>query len=119
MMVLSSCASKKVFPISNVTPGAKISIKIEKDNNGNNEINLTSKYLTSPDRLTPPRVSYIVWMQTEENGLLNLGQLVTDASEKGSFKTVTVFDIKEIFITAEDDAAIKYPSGQEISRVKI
>ncbi len=116
---MSSCASKLVFPVSNVAPAAEITVKIKKDDNGNREINLNSKYLSSPDRLTPPRASYIVWMQTEANGLLNLGQLETDASEKGSFTTVTAYEPLEIFITAEDDIAIKYPTGQEISRVKI
>lgn len=119
MVMLSSCASKLNFPVSNVAPAAEISVKIKKDNNGNREINLESKYLSSPDRLTPPRASYIVWMQTEANGLLNLGQLETDASDKGSFTTVTAYEPLEIFITAEDDAAIKYPTGQEISRIKI
>ncbi|WP_438966183.1 hypothetical protein [Flavobacterium sp.] len=119
MVMLSSCASKLNFPVSNVAPAAEISVKIKKDNNGNREINLESKYLSSPDRLTPPRASYIVWMQTEANGLLNLGQLETDASDKGSFTTVTAYEPLEIFITAEDDAAIKYPIGQEISRLKI
>ncbi|WP_339836837.1 hypothetical protein [uncultured Flavobacterium sp.] len=119
MVIMSSCASKLVFPVSNVAPAAEITVKIKKDDNGNREINLNSKYLSSPDRLTPPRASYIVWMQTEANGLLNLGQLETDASEKGSFTTVTAYEPLEIFITAEDDIAIKYPTGQEISRVKI
>lgn len=118
-MLLSACASKKDFPISNVTPAAKISVSIEKDNNGNHEINLKSKYLTSPERLTPPRKVYIIWLQTESNGLLNLGQLETDSSTKASFKTVTAYEVKEVFITAEDDLAIKYPTGQEISRLKL
>ena len=119
LIFISSCASKINFPISNVAPAAEISVKISKDNNENKEINLKSKYLSSPDRLTPPRKAYIVWMQSEANGLLNLGQLETDASNKGSFTTVTAYKPLEIFITAEDDIAIKYPTGQEISRVKI
>ncbi|CAM3722250.1 hypothetical protein FLGE108171_12085 [Flavobacterium gelidilacus] len=119
VILFVSCASKMNFPVSNVAPAAEISVKISKDNNENKEINLRSKYLTSPERLTPPRKAYIVWMQTEANGLLNLGQLETDASNKGSFTTVTAYKPLEIFITAEDDIAIKYPTGQEISRIKI
>lgn len=119
MVILSSCASKLVFPVSNVAPAAEISVKIKKDDNGNREINLKSKYLSSPKRLSPKKEFYLVWMQTEDNGLVNLGQLETDASDKGSFTAITVYEPKEIFITAEDDAAITYPTGQEISRVKI
>lgn len=119
LITLSSCASKLNFPVSNIAPGAEISVKIKKDNNGNSEINLSSRYLTSPDRLTPPRAVYLVWLQTEANGLINLGQLETDSSTKASFKTVTAYKPLEIFITAEDNTAMKYPTGQEISRVKI
>lgn len=91
LVALSSCASKLNFPVSNITPGADISVKIKKDNNGNSEINLSSRYLTSPDRLTPPRTVYLVWLQTEANGLINLGQLETDSSTKASFRTVTAY----------------------------
>lgn len=119
MILFASCASKKVFPISNVTPAAKISVKVNEDNNGNKEINVKARYLTSPDRLTPSREVYIIWLQTEENGLLNLGQLETDSSTKASFTSVTAYKPKEIFITAEDNLAIKYPTGQEISRLKL
>jgi len=119
MVILSSCASKLVFPVSNVAPAAEITVKIKKDDNGNREINLESKYLSSPERLSPKREFYLVWMQTDDNGLINLGQLETDASDKGSFTAITAYEPKEIFITAEDDVAITYPTGQEISRVKI
>jgi hypothetical protein len=118
-IIISSCASKLNFPVSNVTPGANISAKIKKDNNGNNEINIISKYLTSPDRLTPPRSYYLVWLQTESNGLINLGQLETDSSTKATFRTVTAYKPLEIFITAEDNNALKYPTGKEISRIKM
>ena len=118
-MFVASCASKKTFPVSNVVPGAEISVKIKKDNNGNREVNLKSRYLTSPERLSPPRSVYLIWMQTESNGLVNLGQLDSKVSDKGSFVSVTSYEPKEIFITAEDDATLKYPTGEEISRVKV
>lgn len=119
VVLLSSCASKLVFPVSKIAPAAQITVKIKKDNNGNSEINLNSKYLSSPARLMPPKKAYVVWMQTDANGLINLGQLETDAADKGSFTTVTAFEPTAIFITAEDDVALKYPTGQEVSRVKI
>jgi hypothetical protein len=118
-LILASCASNVKFPISNVTPGAEITLKSSKDDNGNSKLALKARYLTSPDRLSPSKKFYLVWLQTKENGLHNLGKLETDASSKGSFETITPYEPDEIFITAEDDASIKYPTGQEISRAKL
>lgn len=118
-LVLASCSSKIKFPISNVTPGAEIELKTSKDDNGNTKLTLRAKYLTSPERLTPSRNFYLIWLQTKSNGLQNLGKLETDSSSKASFEAITPYEPDEIFITAEDDAALKYPTGQEISRAKL
>jgi hypothetical protein len=119
VLILASCASKVNFPISNITPGAEISLKSTKDDNGNSKLKLKAKYLTSPERLTPSRNVYIIWLQTKSNGLINLGQLETDSSSKASFETITPYEPNEIFITAEDNATLKYPTGQEITRAKL
>ena len=119
LVMLASCSSKVKFPVSNVAPGAEISVKKSKDDNKNNKIVIEAKYLTSPDRLSPAKKYYLVWLQTKENGLQNLGKLVTDSSAKVSFEAITPFEIDEVFITAEDDAAVKYPTGLEISRAKL
>ena len=118
LLILASCSSKVNFPISNVTPGAEISMKSSKDDNGNTKLTLKAKYLTSPERLTPARSVYIIWLQTKDNGLVNLGKLETDSSSKASFETITPYEADEVFITAEDDVALKYPTGQEITRAK-
>ncbi|HPW97051.1 MAG TPA: hypothetical protein PK218_00655 [Flavobacterium sp.] len=118
-LILASCASKVKFPVSNVTPGAEITVKTSKDDNGNSKLKLKAKFLTSPERLSPSKKFYLVWLQTKSNGLQNLGKFETDASSKASFETITPYEPDEIFITAEDDAAIKYPTGQEISRAKL
>jgi hypothetical protein len=118
LLILASCSSKVNFPISNVTPGAEISMKSSKDDNGNTKLSLKAKYLTSPERLTPARSVYIIWLQTKDNGLVNLGKLETDSSSKASFETITPYEADEVFITAEDNVAIKYPTGQEITRAK-
>jgi hypothetical protein len=94
-------------------------MKSSKDDNGNSKLTLKAKYLTSPERLTPARSVYIVWLQTKDNGLINLGQLETDSSSKASFETITPYEPNEVFITAEDNAALKYPTGQEITRAKL
>lgn len=119
LFVLASCSSNVKFPVSNVAPGAEISVKKSKDDNKNTKIVLEAKYLTSPDRLSPSKKYYLVWLKTKDNGLQNLGKLVTDSSAKVSFEAITPFKVDEVFITAEDDVAVKFPTGTEISRVKL
>lgn len=94
-------------------------MKSFKGGNGNSKLTLKAKYLTSPERLTPARRVYIIWLQTKDNGLINLGQLETDSSSKVSFETITPYEPNEVFITAEDNAALKYLTGQKITRAKL
>ena len=75
--------------------------------------------LAEPKRLSPPRQMYVVWMETEQNGTKNIGQLNTSSGMfsktlKSSLKTVSSFKPTKIFITAEDDASIQYPGGQRV-----
>ena len=114
--LLISCASSSKFPISSVVPAAEISDEMKQDKNKNYIIEVSAKNLASADRLTPPRKMYVVWITTDSNGTKNIGQMVNKNAENSYLKTVTPFKANEIFITAEDQAEISYPSGVEISR---
>ncbi|NJO90686.1 MAG: hypothetical protein HC831_18290 [Chloroflexia bacterium] len=45
-----------------------------------------------------------------------IGQLTNKNAKKAVLKTVTPFNVKEIFITAEEQGDLAYPAGVEISR---
>ena len=111
-----SCASTAKFPISDVIPAAKISAKMNQDKNENSVIEVTARYMASADRLDPPKNNYVVWIETENNGSKNIGQLINKNPRKSYLETSTPFGVKEIFITAEEQGDISYPSGVEISR---
>ncbi len=118
---LESCAKKITFSTSSIVPAAEGSVKIKKDKNSNYNIELKVMRLADAKRLNPPKQMYVVWMETEQNGTKNLGQLKTSSSMlsktlKSSLKTVTSFQPKTIFITAEDNADIQYPTGQVVLR---
>lgn len=115
-LFLVSCGTTAKFPISNVTPAAEITAKMKQDDNNNYVIEVTAKNLSSAERLNPPMNNYVVWTVTEENGIKNIGQLINKNSQKSYLKTSSAFNVKEIFITAEKEGNISYPSGQEISR---
>ena len=113
---LVSCARKMTFAISSVVPAAEGSVKIKKDKNKNYNIDLSTVGLAEPTRLTPSKSMYIVWMNTQENGTKEVGQLKTSSSLlsrtlKSSLKTSVPYNPTGFFITAEDDASVQSPSG--------
>ena len=116
LVFLTSCATTAKFPVSSVTPAAEITAKKKQDKNNNYVIEVTAKNLASADRVDPTKKNYNVWIVTENNGTKNAGMLVNKNAKTATLKTSTPFDVKEIFITAEDQGDYSYPVGVEISR---
>lgn len=114
--LISSCASVAKFPLSSTVPAAEITAKKSQDKNKNYTIELTANNLASPDRLDPAKKNYSVWIITDDNATKNIGQLKISNGKKTTLKTVTAFNVREIFITAEDQGDLSYPMGTEISR---
>jgi hypothetical protein len=116
MFLMTSCATVAKFPVSEVAPSADITAKIKKDKQNNFEIAIIANYLASAERLSPPKKIYVVWVKTKENGISNSGQLKIENGKKNTLKTLTSFEPLEIFITAEDEGNVTFPTGTEISR---
>ena len=115
-IVISSCAHKVSFNASTVVPAAEGKVKVKKDNNNNYAVDVEVSNLAEPERLAEPKNVYVVWMETESNGMQNLGQLNTSSglfssNLKASLETVTPYKPIRIFITGEDAANIQYPSS--------
>ena len=121
LFIFQSCATKHAFSTSQVVPAAEGSVKVKKDNNNNYNIDLSVMRLADAKRLTPSKEMYIVWMETEQNGTKNIGQLNTSSgllskTLKSSLKTVSTFKPTSFFITAEDNATVQYPASQKVMR---
>jgi len=114
--VLTSCATTTKFPLSSTVPAAEITAKINQDKNKNYVINVIAKNLASADRLNPPKNNYSIWIVTENGTIKNIGQLTNLNAKTATLKTLTPFNVKEIFITAEDQGNLTNPNGVEISR---
>lgn len=119
ILMVSSCANIKKFPVSSVVPAANIAYRTQHDRNGNTQVKITAKNMASPDRLNPPQKMYIVWVTSENQGARNIGQLTNKNAKLAEMVTIIPVKFSEIFITAEDKADISYPSGVEISRIKL
>ena len=78
--LLSACSKKINFNTSTVVPAAEGVVKIKKDSNKNSSVDIKIKNLAEPERLEYPKSVYVVWMVTEENGIKNIGQLISSKS---------------------------------------
>jgi hypothetical protein len=69
VFAFSILANAKKFPFiaaPNV-PGARGQVEFKTDNSGNNHVKLKVEHLASPQNLTPPKNSYVIWFE-EPNG---------------------------------------------------
>lgn len=120
---LGSCAKKITFLSSSVVPAARGQVSIKKDNNKNYAIKIKIDNLAESKRLEPSKNTYVVWMETDEAMVKNIGQIKSDnqfisSKLKASFETVTAFKPTKIFITAENNSDAQYPGTQFILETK-
>lgn len=116
---LSSCAKPTTFLTSTVVPAAEGTIKLKKDSNKNYVIMIKMTNLAEVERLQPPKKAYVVWMENEEGRAKNLGQInstheLISNKLKASFETVSPFKPTKIYITAEDETNVNFPSSMVI-----
>jgi hypothetical protein len=111
----------KRFPVTaaSIVPAAKGSVEIGKDRNGNTEVKLNVKHLANPTSLSPSQANYVVWLQGKDSGPENEGELKVNGKLEGSFETVTPRKNFELFVTGENDATVKSPSGPEVLRTNV
>ena len=119
VFLFNSCATNISFLNSTVAPAARGSVKVKSDNNKNYVIQISLTDLAESTRLTPSKLTYIVWMVTDRGLTKNVGQLNSSKGFmskqlKGSFKTVSSDKPVQVFITAEDDAGVQYPGTQVV-----
>ena len=114
--LMSACASTANFPVSSTVSAADITATKKQDKNKNFVIEVTAINLAEASRLNPPKNNYSVWIVVENGTTKNVGQLINKNAKKATLKTTTPFNVKEIFITAEEQGNLNYPVGTEISR---
>lgn len=119
VLSFSSCATRVKFATSSVSPAARGDVKIKKDNNNNYTIKIQIRNLAEVSRLQPGRQSYVVWLVSDKDETKNVGKIKSSSGMfskllTASFETVTSYKPTKIFITAEDDGTITYPSTEVV-----
>jgi hypothetical protein len=119
ILSFSGCAVKAPFLNSSIVPAAEGKVKMKTDRNKNFVISIEIFNLALPDRLDPPKNSYVVWMDDGNNNIKNMGQIKSSApfmskSLKATFKNISSFRPIKIFITAEYEANVQVPSSETV-----
>jgi hypothetical protein len=118
-MLLASCAKTVTFNQSTTVPGAHGGVRIKKDKNDNYNVDVHVRNLPNPDDLHPPKRSYVVWLETNDNRSLNIGNVnisrgLFSKKRKGKLETTSSFKPVRIFITPEDEKSPKIPGAEAV-----
>jgi non-ribosomal peptide synthetase component E (peptide arylation enzyme) len=89
-------AKKFKLQSSSIVPGASGEVKTSKDKNGNTTFSVEVKHLVAPTGLTPPKSTYVVWIQQKGASPESQGVLKVNNNLQGKFESSTpnkVFDL--------------------------
>ncbi len=122
-LTLAACSSTMTFQDSSVVPAASGDVKVKKDKNNNYAITVNVMNLAEPQKLSPSRDVYVVWMQSDRDLVKKLGQITVNSgmfnkSLSGQMTATETNQPNRIFITAENDAQTMNPSTEVILTTK-
>ncbi|HYM07738.1 MAG TPA: hypothetical protein VEU11_14375 [Terriglobales bacterium] len=78
---------------------------------GNAEIEVKVNHLGAPSRFGSEYLTYILWAMTPEGRPVNLGELVTDPSNKAHIRVSTDLQAFALIVTAEPYFSVMQPSA--------
>jgi hypothetical protein len=114
MLVITAWAKEDKLVNTGSAPAAQGKINTSKDRNGNTEVEIQVKHMATPQSLTPPKQSYMVWVQPHGKDAELLGALRVNSDLGGSLKSSTTYKDFDVLITAEDEAKPATPSSTVI-----
>jgi hypothetical protein len=74
------------------------------------QIEARVNHLAAPTRFGPEYLTYVLWAVTPDGRPMNLGELVTDASNKAKVKVSTDLQAFALIVTAEPYFSVTHPS---------
>ena len=119
-ILMKNLFAKKVgFLSSSIVPAARGYVKVKRDINENYLIQVKISNLAEVNRLQPSKQVYVVWMITDHEITVNIGQIISSTTFlstklKASFQKVSSSKPIKIFITAEEDTNTQTPDEQII-----
>jgi hypothetical protein len=117
MAVTIACGGRTIHMTpASTQPAAQGEAALKHDKNGNLTVDLKVKHLAKPQNLTPPKSTYIVWIQPNGGEAHRLGELRFNDNLQGEFKAPVPTSNFQLFVTAEDGPTVSQPSGPEVLR---
>ncbi|HZU33523.1 MAG TPA: hypothetical protein VFB79_20585 [Candidatus Angelobacter sp.] len=95
-------------------PAAEGKVITDNDRNGNTGVEVQVKHMATPQSLTPPKQTYLVWVQPRGKDPELLGALRVNDGLEGSLKATTTYKDFDILVTAEDNMKPEMPSSMVI-----
>ncbi|WP_209331723.1 hypothetical protein [Lunatimonas salinarum] len=122
--LVGSCGPKVYFPVSSVVPAAEPKAAVKKTKEGAYEVKLDVTNLALPERLSPPKRSYVVWVNTERQGVVNIGELrnrrgMLANTGKANFVGSLSEKPTQIIVTAENDPSVQFTGAHTVFRSDI
>jgi hypothetical protein len=99
-----ACATPIPFLPSSENPAAAGQMHAKLDDNGNSRVDLELEHLALPTTLTPPRVTYVVWAESQFGRQVLLGRIAVNKDRSALWEGTVPFDKFRMMVTAEDIA---------------
>jgi hypothetical protein len=116
MFTLVASASDAPLRVSDLLLGGEGKVSFEHDRNKNTKFSVHAKHLAKPESLSPPRNTYVVWVQGRGKDPQNAGMLRVNDNLDGTMSGTTPLQVFDIFVTAEDGVNVDRPAGPEVMR---
>jgi hypothetical protein len=89
-------------------------LEAKRGDNGNTDIEVLVKHLSSPSKIASDASVYVVWLQPLNAEIQNLGALKVDENLAGTFNTTTPHRSFKLSITPEPSARMSEPSHDAV-----
>jgi hypothetical protein len=112
MLFTMALSAETVHMVSDASvPAAQGKVEVGHDDNGNTRLHVVVNHMARPERLTPAKQVYVVWIQQPGNEAQNLGTLqIGDHLKAELAATTPLKDNYMVFVTAEDNPQVTMPS---------
>jgi hypothetical protein len=114
LLAVSAWGREDRLTNTGTAPAAEGKIITDNDRNGNTGVDIQVKHLATPQSLTPPKQTYLVWVQPRGKDPELLGSLRVNENLEGSLKAATTYKDFDVLITAEDSMKPYSPSSMVI-----
>lgn len=115
MALLTGCATKEDLQASNITPGARGTVKVDSDANNNSEVTVKVEHLAPADKVYPGATNYVVWIQPSgADTFQNVGALTVDKDLEGKHTTTVPYKEFRVLVTPEMGNMAQAPTGPTI-----